>query len=158
MENEDEKFAHVEALRAAYPRLFAKGTTIEVWFPRGWTSIVNALCSFLDVLLDDAQAAQFRVEQVKEKFGTLRFYYSVGGEAAVTADIHLPKGVLRLRTQPTYPQPFPADAVDAAIAQAEKLTACTCATCGAPGKLRTKGWHHVACDECEAKRTRRQAV
>lgn len=55
--------------------------------------------------------------QVKEKFGTLRFYYS-GGDDFVSGIEHM----------------------------AESMTAVTCETCGAPGKSRSGGWIQTLCD------------
>lgn len=55
--------------------------------------------------------------QVKEKFGTLRFYTNGGDEY-----------------------------IYGAISMAEALSAATCETCGAPGKLRGIGWLYTACD------------
>ncbi len=56
--------------------------------------------------------------QVKEKFGTLRFYYS-GGDDFVS-------GIERM---------------------AESMSACMCEECGAPGKSRRGGWIQTLCDE-----------
>ena len=58
------------------------------------------------------------VSQVKEKFGTLRFYINAG------TDEHY-----------NY------------IRFAENLSARICETCGAPGKRRGKHWIYTACDE-----------
>lgn len=55
--------------------------------------------------------------QVKEKFGTLRFYYN-GGDDVVS-------GIERM---------------------AESMSAVTCETCGAPGKSRSGGWIQTLCD------------
>ena len=55
--------------------------------------------------------------QVKEKFGGLRFYYD-GGD----------------------------DRVYGMVRMAESWAANTCEECGAPGKLRGKGWLYTACD------------
>lgn len=60
---------------------------------------------------------QVEVIQIKEKFGTLRFYTNVGDNY-----------------------------IYGALAMAESMSAVTCETCGAPGKLFTYGWWHVACD------------
>lgn len=60
---------------------------------------------------------QVEVIQIKEKFGTMRFYTNVGD---------------------SY--------IYGALAMAESMSAVTCETCGAPGKLFTYGWWHVACD------------
>lgn len=57
------------------------------------------------------------VHQVKEKFGTLRFYYA-GGDAFVCG----------------------------AVSLAEYLSSRTCEACGAPGRLRGDGWYYTACD------------
>lgn len=56
--------------------------------------------------------------QVKEKFGTLRFYYN-GGDEVIS-------GMVRM---------------------AESMSAVTCETCGNPGTLRGSGWRYTACDE-----------
>lgn len=56
--------------------------------------------------------------QVKEKYGTLRFYYNGGDEY-----------------------------IDGIVDMAESMSARTCETCGAPGKLRGGGWVYTACDE-----------
>jgi len=56
--------------------------------------------------------------QVKEKFGTLRFYYS-GGD----------------------------DAVRGMVSMAESMSACTCEECSIPGKVRHGGWIRTLCDE-----------
>lgn len=55
--------------------------------------------------------------QVKEKFGGLRFYYDGGDEQIY--------GMVRM---------------------AESWAANTCETCGAPGKMRGRGWMYTACD------------
>ncbi len=63
--------------------------------------------------------SQVVVTQVKEKFGTLRFYYTGGGDRYV----------------------------DGLVGMAEEMSSVTCETCGAPGKLRGRGWYYTACDE-----------
>lgn len=60
---------------------------------------------------------QVVADQVKEKFGTLRFYYH-GGDSKI----------------------------DGMVRMAESMSACTCETCGAPGVLRSGGWLQTLCD------------
>lgn len=60
---------------------------------------------------------QVVVSQVKEKLGTLRFYYD-GGD----------------------------DVVDGMVRMAEAMSAVTCEECGAPGKNRSGGWIRTLCD------------
>ena len=56
--------------------------------------------------------------QVKEKFGTLRFYY-VGGDAYI-------KGL---------------------VSMAEAMSSVTCEVCGSPGKSNEEGWLRIRCAE-----------
>lgn len=84
----------------------------------GWVPILERLATRLIQLGWDR-----RVQQIKEKFGGLRFYSdSLNGEMS--------------------------EAVRAAAAEAER----TCEECGAPGEMRHKGWLKVRCDACEAMR------
>lgn len=61
---------------------------------------------------------QFVAEQVKEKFGTLRFYYSGGNEYT--------SGVANM---------------------AEAMSSSICEVCGKPGKTGGKGWIRTTCEE-----------
>jgi hypothetical protein len=56
--------------------------------------------------------------QVKEKFGTLRFYYD-GGD----------------------------DKIDGMVSMAESMSATMCEECGAPGKATQGGWIRTLCEE-----------
>jgi hypothetical protein len=60
------------------------------------------------------------VQQVKEKFGTLRFY--CGGTEAIHRYIHL----------------------------AERLSSITCEDCGKPGTANDSGWIRTQCDDCRS--------
>jgi hypothetical protein len=80
----------------------------------GWFNLIWNLCEDLDKVVGE----EFRVDQVKEKFGTLRFYASGTNREA-----------------------------EALIRVAEKLSAITCEICGKPGKLKVKGaWYRTVCD------------
>lgn len=61
-----------------------------------------------------------RASQIKEKFGTLRFYMT------------------------SY-----TDEIDKIVTEAEKKSEETCEHCGKPGTLRTEGWLFTLCDECQ---------
>ena len=60
---------------------------------------------------------QVVADQVKEKFGTLRFYYH-GGDSKV----------------------------DGMVRMAESMSACMCEECGAPGTQTQGGWIRTLCD------------
>ena len=66
---------------------------------------------------------QVTLDQVKEKFGTLRFYYS-GGD----------------------------DVIDGMVRMAESMTEVTCEGCGNLGERRGGGWIHTYCTPCEEAR------
>lgn len=80
----------------------------------GWIPI-------LDDLARDLYALGWtgKVAQIKEKFGTLRFYIDGGTEAMY-----------------------------ACIDQAERRSASTCEVCGTAGELRGGGWLKTLCDSC----------
>jgi hypothetical protein len=72
--------------------------------------------------------SQVTLDQVKEKFGTLRFYYT-GGD----------------------------DRIDGMVTLAEGMSGVICEGCGNPGKRRGGGWIHTYCEPCETKREEKRA-
>lgn len=86
----------------------------------GWFHLLHDLVKKLERLAAPMPAAKRpRVEQVKQKYGTLRFYISNG-------------------TNEMYDL----------IVEAERKSAETCEDCGARGTIRGRGWLHVACGRC----------
>jgi len=71
---------------------------------------------------------QVTLDQVKEKFGTLRFYYS-GGD----------------------------DVIDGMVRMAESMSGVTCEGCGNVGERRGGGWVHTYCTPCEEAREIKRA-
>jgi hypothetical protein len=78
--NIQERF--VEKLMTAYPQLFPKDADgnprepdCHVWCPVGWQPMVEELCENLCKVVDKGTIV-VQIEQIKEKFGGLRFYYS----------------------------------------------------------------------------------
>jgi hypothetical protein len=107
----------IKRLKARFPGLFCG---ISRWGFRcevGWDGLITRLCERLDALA----LPGLRVVQVKEKFGTLRFYVE-GGNKAVA-------GLIR---------------------QAEVESAETCEWCGSRGELRksARGYFLTLCDSC----------
>ena len=84
----------------------------------GWYPIIERLIVKLKALGWDLE-----LDQIKEKFGGLRFY--IGGYTP---------------------------GMDQAIAEAEKESFRTCEDCGAEGKPRKGGWIRTLCDTCDAAR------
>ena len=69
------------------------------------------------------QVPQVTLDQVKEKFGTLRFYYTGGDEY-----------------------------IRGLVSMAESMSAITCETCGNPGEQTRGGWIKTICTPCDQKR------
>ena len=112
-----------QALCKKYPEIFADRfgnakTTAMCWgfeHGDGWAKIIDELCAkIMEVCGDHIPVAT----QVKEKYGTLRFYIDWGNEAVFDA-----------------------------ISEAEDQSAKTCEVCGKSGKLRGKDWVRTLCDK-----------
>ena len=118
---------HPELFKYAYPLIGA-----------GWLSILDTLCSVIKhhikwevekgmtIVPDGKQPPeegewmpQFFFSQLKEKFGTGRFYY-YGGD----------------------------DYIKGAVEFAEAITAHTCEECGNRGEKKPTSWIKTLCDEC----------
>jgi hypothetical protein len=120
--------ARLDALPAAYPRVFPRGGV--PWgfaVGDGWCLLLETLCARLDSILLEAPGVAVEVKQVKEKFGGLRFYYSLHGADTVTAE-----------------------AIREAVNLAETASKRICEKCGRPGELRDGGWLRVLCAACHA--------
>jgi len=88
----------------------------------GWYDLIDWLSNVLEAI------GGVVADQVKEKFGSLRFYYS------------FPNGTSQQI----------ADAVRHLVTEAEYRSLTTCETCGKPGglKLNKIKWSKVLCDNC----------
>jgi hypothetical protein len=106
---------HEPALRALLERI-PDGWGRWIQCGAGWYPILSRLEERLREIDPD-----FRVHQIKEKFGNLRFYWA--GQNC--------------------------DAGEAAVAKAEVEAARTCEVCGRPGHPRTRhGWLRTLCGDC----------
>ena len=99
----------------------------------GWFNILDQLMGNIQHHIDwknrkEEVVAQVTLDQVKEKFGTLRFYYS-GGD----------------------------DAIDGMVRMAESMSGVTCEECSAPAQTHGPGWIRTICKPCETKRETERA-
>lgn len=121
-------------LVSKYPKIFANRhadmrTTAMCWgfeCGDGWYALLDTACSLIQQHIDwrnkvaktpEDRVDQVVAEQVKEKFGGLRFYVS-GGD-------HYTSGV---------------------ISMCEAMSVRTCEQCGSPGKTRGRNWFYTSCD------------
>lgn len=97
----------------------------KTWYINdGWIPIVQKLIEDINRLSGDLDV---NVVEIKEKFGTLRFY--VDGSSKE---------------------------IDELIDEAELKSSITCDLCGQPGELRRGGWLRTLCDECHNKDVKRK--
>jgi len=84
----------------------------------GWLPILEELFEGFQKLVDKRDDTSFKVEQVKQKYGTLRVYHNGGDE------------------------------YEALVDRAEAMSEFTCEVCGQQGMMRDDGWMMVRCDRC----------
>lgn len=104
-------------LKAKYPLIFSE----NFWFEcdDGWYNLLDTTCYKIQAYIDDhsPKVSQITADQIKEKFGTLRFYFS-GGDEFIT-DM---------------------------ILEAEKASAYICEVCGDPGTIiKNRSWIVCRC-------------
>lgn len=105
---------------------------IDIWgfeCGDGWFELIDTLCNNVQSHIDwksknvqdteELENLQVVAQQVKEKFGGLRFYV-VGGDETTKAYINF----------------------------AESFSMKICESCGNPGRQQRAGWIHTACDPC----------
>lgn len=66
----------LSALILMYPRLFSDmEPRSSSYVCADWYDLIDELCRCIDEELDESELKQFYVLQIKEKFGSLRFYF-----------------------------------------------------------------------------------
>jgi hypothetical protein len=127
--NDYETFA--KRMEETYPKMFS-GKYGGFAVGQGWYPILETLCANIQSHINwrvkqGQDIAQVEVNQIKEKFGGLRFYYS-GGD----------------------------DEISGMVRMAESWAEIACEECGAFGKRRSGGWIRTLCDHHEAERQARK--
>lgn len=109
-----------------YPKIFDLSFTHRVnWgIPKTWVPLVDSLCQELQEFYDTKQIEQGKCVQVKEKFGTLRFYTHVS-----------------------------LDGEDEIISKYERKSMEICQECGCTdcNIIKTKSWVTYLCKPCTIK-------
>ena len=102
----------------------------------GWFKLLDELSAKLEMLNNEPACPYTTVAvQVKEKFGTLRFYTYHEAKGEEWPHARLWSDILN-------------DLTD----HAETRSGWTCENCGRFGEMRTGGWIRTLCDDCEARR------
>ena len=95
---------------------------------RDWTIRFNSTAPPEDMRPVPELIPQVTLDQVKEKFGTLRFYYTGGDEY-----------------------------IRGLVSMAESMSGVTCEECSAPAETHGPGWIRTICTPCEEKREAERA-
>ena len=129
-----------EEIETRYPRVFGSGTktdnpersigTVYWEFGYGWDTLIENLAAAIDREIERDPTLMegdmpFRVVQMKEKFGTLRFYYDGGN-----------------------------DRIHGLVDMTETMSGSVCEICGSLGTLCRKGsgsWVKTLCEDCADK-------
>lgn len=131
----------IDELKAKFPEMYENA--YDVWVDEGWQPIIFKLSEAIQhhikshnqhneyirtrggngLAIDVVNIPQVTVQQIKEKFGGLRFYYD-GGD----------------------------DHIQGLVDMAEVWASSTCEMCGKPGQSRHGGWIKTLCDEHDAER------
>lgn len=130
-----------------YPKIFKNrnGSVMETCMAwgfecdDGWFDVIDILCHEIQNHIDwksknitdeeEKESLQVVADQVKEKYGTLRFYYH-GGD----------------------------DVIEGLVTMAESMTHRVCEGCGCPGETRSGGWIKTLCDKCDDKWKTEQGI
>ena len=119
---------NTEYLLEKYPKIFSQhklppSKTAMCWLFEcgdGWFWLIDNLCNTIQRYINDNKKKQVEAVQVKEKYGTLRFYTN-------TSD----------------------DLIDGMVWLAEAMSAGICEQCGSTvGVKATTGWISHLCPEC----------
>ncbi len=138
----------IEQLVAAFPRIFhGEAPQCSSHVSPGWREIVWEAFRQIDELVTDEQAAQMRVGQIKEKFGSLRIY--IGGIARSGA-IRVIEHATHIHLGPSDDGEEIGDRVQAIINAAVEKSAQTCDLCGRTGNIQASAGYYAA--RCDAHR------
>lgn len=150
------KAANEKKLYDKFPRLYrgAKLSAREscmAWgfsCADGWFDLIYKLSIAIEskakaLGIDPLSEAWPQTIQVKEKFGTLRFYVSAGGNDESDMAVEQVGGMVSFRPVAGI------DVIQNLVRDAEKASAKICEICGMPGVLHRDGYWRVRCDYCE---------
>lgn len=107
-----------ERLSGLYGHLGGESGHLTFECAGGWRHLLEDLLRDIDATLSTEDREVFQVSQIKEKYGTLRFYTHAFS-----------------------------DDVERLVEVAERRSAMTCEVCGEPGRVQGKGWVSCRCTQ-----------
>lgn len=144
-----------EELMSKYPLIFRQKSldmkqTCMCWgieCGEGWLPLIDTLCKGLQWNTDKNNFPQVEATQVKEKYGTLRFYYISfwPSDCKKTDDEE---------SQESYKH----EHINGMISFAEQISGIICETCGTTkDTFQTEGWVRTTCEKCDHARRAERA-
>jgi len=137
----------------------------------GWFNIIDGLCRQL-AWIEETYGVRTIADQVKEKFGGLRFYnhVTIDGKAMTVRKVKMPDGKEkwihtwhinqgRKLTKPekNFDMRGLWGRIDGMVEMAGEMSYRTCEICGNPGKPNSEGWITTLCDKCRAEIDKQRA-
>lgn len=127
----------------------------------GWYEIIRDCClEIIEAYKSAGKEIDFVPSQIKEKWGTLRFYYGYQDAPCTIAAIDFLNVGVSLRNEPSSEdeekRKFRSE-ISKIVRRAEERSRTTCEICGAVGELRTDlgGRVLTMCDSCHDERIRK---
>lgn len=161
MINKFELDVRVQTLRVRFPYQF-EGARLGLYLCSGWMGLFEKLCEDIDQVLGWDKRG-FHWDQVKEKYGSARFYFLLGAMPEdLRMDLHTEKGLLS-KVVPGEDRPGSPKYSEDQLSlvkrlrklsiEAEMASQHSCAVCGRAGDLdRSQPWIMVLCDEHKSQR------
>lgn len=142
----------VDQLKARFPYMF-RGEAISIELCDGWFPIFAEACRQIDEVLGENKRG-FCWIQLKEKFGSARFYYRLGNSKRIVVDLVDSQRGHTLIKDPTKDGDPTSDRIDAIVDQAEARTQTNCMICGAPAQTWPYGGYYMTLCPSHAPRKR----
>lgn len=131
----------MSTVKERFPYMF-EGDNIGIDIARGWMPMFAKLCEQIDALLG-VDKRDFHWTQLKEKFGSARFHWSMDG-ARQGADLISPERLAAAKKSAETLR----EQIALIVGEAQAKTQHMCIVCGQPGKNDSAGGYMlILCDE-----------
>ena len=157
---------HLGELYAKYPKIFVQMKegffAISSGVPDAWIQTLDWMCGAIQAHIDNRNEhnphlppiMQVVCDQVKDKYGGLRFYFHGGNETheSIKGYKWYLRPIVRLHRKYVSKYEFRDSAIDGMVDMAEYILWETCERCGSHDNLTTtQGWIRRVCDKCKEK-------
>jgi hypothetical protein len=136
----------MDEIKKLFPYQFSGKRNLGHSLPKGWIPAFKQLCIDVDNLLGPDKRGFYWI-QLKEKFGSARYYWEMYGVSDTIVDLHTVGSVATSITIPSS-NDLLRTKLRSLISSAQDATSESCAVCGEPGILDSAGgWILVLCKD-----------